>query len=103
MQNDRSQIVLAGDPKQLGPISIDDGLKEFGFDISFTSRLLDCGPYLRHPKYEKTYGFDPRYVTMLIKNYRSSPEILNLYNSIFYGSVLEPVVSKNGFFGFFLA
>ena len=37
--SDRTNVVLSGDPKQLGPIIHSDIAKEFGLDTSFLERL----------------------------------------------------------------
>lgn len=86
------QVVLAGDPKQLGPIIISRYAKNLGLDSSMLERLLD-----HNNCYAKIYGqngneYDPRFVTRLKINYRSVPSILSIYNDLFYDSELEGVV-----------
>lgn len=42
------QIVLAGDPKQLGPVIMGRIAVQGGLDTSWLSRLLDCTLYSRY-------------------------------------------------------
>ena len=91
---DSGQVILAGDPMQLGPVVQSNAATHFGFGESFLSRLLQQFPYQRDPEGFET-GFDPRLVTKLLMNYRSLPEILQLPNSLFYDSELIPQVYIN--------
>lgn len=88
------QVILAGDPKQLGPVLISQIAKQFGFQESFLERLS------QHEYYMPYYGpdaneFDGRFVTKLKKNYRSLPSILKIYNEISYKGELEAEVSED--------
>ncbi|XP_035741515.1 probable RNA helicase armi isoform X2 [Vespa mandarinia] len=87
------QVVLAGDPLQLGPVVQSKLAKQFGLEESFLSRLLYQFPYQRDPEGFETC-YDPRLVTKLIINYRSLPEILELPNSLFYNSELQAKISS---------
>ncbi|XP_014598583.1 PREDICTED: probable RNA helicase armi [Polistes canadensis] len=91
---DYGQAILAGDPLQLGPVVQSRLAKHFGFEESFLSRILHQFPYQRDPEGFET-GYDPRLVTKLVMNYRSLPEILELPNSLFYNSELQPKISCN--------
>lgn len=87
------QIVLAGDPKQLGPMLISRFGRSLGLESSFLERLLD-----RNVCYGPVHGakgneYDPRFVTKLKINYRSVPSILQVYNELFYNSELQTVVN----------
>jgi RNA helicase armi len=78
------QCILAGDPNQLGPISISRFGKIFNFHTSMLERLL-----LHHPYYQQIYGvncneYDPKFVTKLKINYRALPSLLKVYNDLFY-------------------
>ncbi|XP_043665275.1 RNA helicase Mov10l1-like isoform X1 [Vespula pensylvanica] len=86
------QVILAGDPLQLGPVVQSRFAKHFGLEESFLSRLLYQFPYQRDPEGFETC-YDPRLVTKLVINYRSLPEILELPNSLFYNSELQPKIS----------
>nr|CAD7570034.1 unnamed protein product [Timema californicum] len=89
------QVVLAGDPLQLGPVVTSFIAKKYGLGESYLSRLIHRFPYKRDTiGFPNTNGFDPRLVTKLVMNYRSVPEILNLSDSMFYDSELESQVSQ---------
>ncbi|KAM1216197.1 probable RNA helicase SDE3 [Malus sylvestris] len=72
-------VVLAGDPMQLGPIINSREAETFGLGKSYLERLYECDFYRNG---------DRNYVTKLVKNYRSHPEILRLPNELFYGREL---------------
>nr|XP_012147148.1 PREDICTED: probable RNA helicase armi isoform X1 [Megachile rotundata] len=92
VHSDYGQVILAGDPLQLGPVVQSRLAKNFGLDESFLTRLLRHFPYQRDPNgFESQY--DPRLVTKLVINYRSLPEILELSSSLFYDSELIAQVS----------
>ncbi|TPX32696.1 hypothetical protein SmJEL517_g04200 [Synchytrium microbalum] len=88
----RSQIVLAGDPMQLGPVLRSDIVKQFGLHRSYLERLTELPVYKpkqsqdgSHAQYE-----NPHLVTKLVRNYRSHPALLTLPNQLFYNSDLIP-------------
>ncbi|XP_076178459.1 putative RNA helicase armitage isoform X2 [Ptiloglossa arizonensis] len=87
------QVVLAGDPLQLGPVVESKIAKNFGLDESFLTRLLRHFPYQKDPNGFETL-YDPRLVTKLVINYRSLPEILELPSSLFYDSELIAHISS---------
>lgn len=92
VSKNKGQVVLAGDPKQLGPVLVSQVSKLCGFDKSFLERLSE------HEYYLPIYGpdkdeFDSRFVTKLKKNYRSLPSILGIYNKLYYRDELEAQVS----------
>ncbi|XP_076751780.1 putative RNA helicase armitage isoform X1 [Xylocopa sonorina] len=89
---DYGQVILAGDPLQLGPVVQSRIAKNFGLNESFLSRLLRHFPYQRDPNGFETH-YDPRLVTRLVFNYRSLPEILELSSSLFYDSELKAQIS----------
>ncbi|XP_011690877.1 PREDICTED: putative helicase Mov10l1 [Wasmannia auropunctata] len=93
IHSDYGQVILAGDPMQLGPVVQSRLAMYFGLSESFLSRLLHHFPYQRDPEGFKT-GYDPRLVTKLVMNYRSLPEILHLPNMMFYDSELKPQISS---------
>lgn len=85
---------MAGDPRQLGPVIMSRVADMMGLGESLLSRLLIRFPYHRDPEsYPDTDGYDPRLVTRLLYNYRSLPNILSLYSSLFYDSKLISQVS----------
>ena len=91
IHSDYGQVILSGDPLQLGPV-VESGIaKNFGLDESFLSRLLRHFPYQKDSNGFETC-YDPRLVTKLLINYRSLPEILELSSSLFYDSELKAQV-----------
>lgn len=87
----KGQVILAGDPKQLGPVVISQVAKMCEFDKSYLERLSEHDYYL--PVYgSDNSAFDRRFVTKLKKNYRAIPSILGLYNKLFYRDELEAEV-----------
>ncbi|XP_014909667.1 RNA helicase Mov10l1 isoform X2 [Poecilia latipinna] len=73
------QIVLAGDPCQLGPIVKSNLANAFGLGMSLLERLMT------NPLYTKQdWGYNPKLVTKLIYNYRSHEALLMLPSKLFY-------------------
>lgn len=68
-------VVLAGDPKQLGPVVHSREAETYGLGKSYLERLFEANCY---------YEEDERYVMKLIRNYRSHPSILDLPSRLFY-------------------
>ncbi|CAH1967597.1 unnamed protein product [Acanthoscelides obtectus] len=75
-----TQVVLAGDPKQLGPSVFSKEAKRYHLDFSLLERLMDRELYK---------SGDDNYITMLKKNFRSHETILRLPNEMFYSNQLE--------------
>ena len=93
------QVILAGDPLQLGPVIKSRLASQMGLDESFLSRLLQRPLYQRDLQgFLHTGGYNPRLVTRLALNYRSVPEILSLPSSLFYNSSLKSQVHTAHFF-----
>ncbi|CAH0546496.1 unnamed protein product [Brassicogethes aeneus] len=89
------QVILAGDPVQLGPVISNPFASDNGLGESFLERLLNRFPYV--PDFEsfpETSGYDPRLVTKLRYNYRSLEPLLNLTSSLFYNNDLLVTVSS---------
>ena len=73
----QTQVVLAGDPEQLGPIVLSTVSKQHGLQVSLLERLMRASPYARIRTSDSSQlPYDPRFVTKLVRNYRSHPEIL---------------------------
>lgn len=85
-----ANIVLAGDPKQLDAMTKSEQAKDLGFRTSFLEHLCERKLYMRHPKSKK---FNEKYITQLVRNYRSHPSILKLPNELFYDNTLMAVAS----------
>ena len=81
-----SQLILAGDPKQLGPIVASDVCQRFGMSMSYMERLTLREAYGRSSA-DGTYP--PHLLTKLVKNYRSHPTIIKLPNEMFYDNDLQ--------------
>nr|DBA31271.1 TPA: hypothetical protein GDO54_007147 [Pyxicephalus adspersus] len=84
------QIILAGDPMQLGPVIKSRLALAYGLNISLLERLMFLPVYLRD---EETYGacgnYNPLLITKLMKNYRSHAALLHLPSKLFYHKELE--------------
>ncbi|XP_052221615.1 putative helicase mov-10-B.1 [Dreissena polymorpha] len=79
----RAQLVISGDPQQLGPIIRSPISLNFGLAISHMERLMtDIEMY-------KTQPCDERYITKLIRNYRSHDSILEIPRRLFYNNELK--------------
>ncbi|NXG77795.1 SDE3 helicase, partial [Baryphthengus martii] len=79
------QLVLAGDPQQLGPVLRSPLAIEHGLGTSLLERLM-----LHNPLYKKSSrGYNPQFVTKLLWNYRSHEAILRIPNELFYDSELK--------------
>ena len=91
-------VVLSGDPKQLGPIIRSKVAVDGGLAMSLLERLIGLPAYTRAgavgPQ-SASADFDPALITMLVKNYRSHPAILDLPSRIFYMGRLEPCADVN--------
>ncbi|XP_018571512.1 probable RNA helicase armi [Anoplophora glabripennis] len=87
------QVILAGDPMQLGPVVLCKIAAECGLSESYLERLINRFPYVIDPQgFPNTSGYDPRLVTKLLCNYRSLPQILKLTSSLFYNDELIPTI-----------
>ncbi|XP_033181150.1 RNA helicase Mov10l1 [Mastacembelus armatus] len=73
------QIVLAGDPCQLGPVVKSKLATAFGLGMSLLERLMANPLYSRQDS-----GYNPRLVTKLIYNYRSHEALIKLPSKLFY-------------------
>ncbi|XP_035520313.1 RNA helicase Mov10l1 [Morone saxatilis] len=78
------QIVLAGDPCQLGPVVKSRLAAAFGLGVSLLERLMANPLYSR-----QDWGYNPKLVTKLIYNYRSHEALLTLPSKLFYQGELS--------------
>jgi len=85
------QVVLGGDPKQLGPVIHSAAAKKHGLSTSLLERLLARPMYARSTtgSHQAFNGYDPNYVTMLVRNYRSHELLLTVPNALFYHGALQ--------------
>jgi helicase MOV-10 len=77
------QVVLAGDPQQLGPVLQSQIAIQHGLQVSLLERLMKRDVYQRHGD-----SFDPIVITKLLENYHSHPAILHEPNRMFYENEL---------------
>ena len=81
----RSAVILAGDPKQLGPVIKMREIERLGLGRSLLERLFETKPYQKDP--EKGYNSD--FITKLVVSYRCDPRILAPSNKLFYENELK--------------
>lgn len=79
------QVALAGDPKQLGPILRSPFALKYGLGLSLLERMMN--DFSLYQKNEDV--FNSRFVTKLLRNYRSHPAILKVPNELFYDGELQ--------------
>uniref|UniRef100_A0AAY4E943 RNA helicase n=1 Tax=Denticeps clupeoides TaxID=299321 RepID=A0AAY4E943_9TELE len=83
LSGNEGQIVLAGDPRQLGPVIKSKVASAFGLGLSLLERLMAT------PLYSSTEsGYNPVLVTKLVYNYRSHEALLSLPSRLFYSGEL---------------
>lgn len=78
-------LVIAGDPKQLGPVIRSRLAQRFHLDVSLLERLMDCEVYQR----EANGHYSPTRLTKLLKNFRSHNDIIEVPNRLFYDHELK--------------
>ncbi|KAL2090820.1 hypothetical protein ACEWY4_013083 [Coilia grayii] len=88
----KSQLVLAGDPEQLGPILRSPLALRHGLGLSLLERLMRDNPI--YQKSPDTHQYNGRFVTKLLRNYRSHPAILKVPNELFYDNELQVFANK---------
>ncbi|TRY75130.1 hypothetical protein TCAL_00662 [Tigriopus californicus] len=102
-QSQKAQLVLAGDPKQLGPVLQSKLAKIFGLEQSFLERITTAKIYARDSeKFKDHGGYDPVLVTKLVRNYRSHDAIIHMSSKLFYDSELSAqgeLALRNRFIG----
>lgn len=84
-----SQVVLVGDPKQLGPVIRSTRGVRHGLNISLLERLMSLSLYSRR-MINGTESYDSRYLTKLVRNFRSHPGLLEVPSRLFYEGELQP-------------
>ncbi|TFK41436.1 RNA helicase [Crucibulum laeve] len=87
MADNSTNIILSGDPKQLGPIIRSGIAQELGLEVSYLERLMARNIYDVQAGYGKT-------VVKLVKNFRSHSTILQFPNERFYNGDLEPCAER---------
>lgn len=102
-----SQIVLAGDPKQLGPFSSSKVAHDYGYGklLHFFFNLLHFFLFEETSLLERLMNLNvyqsgnENYITMLTLNFRSHPIVLKIPNELFYFGKL---VVSNYFYYYYL-
>ncbi|XP_075170008.1 uncharacterized protein LOC142241985 [Haematobia irritans] len=82
----KSSLIISGDHKQLGAIVKSKRAEEFKLGHSLMERLLERECY--HVNTD-TGNYDRTIQTRLRLNFRSHPEIVNLYSGLYYNHSLE--------------
>ncbi|KAH9835366.1 P-loop containing nucleoside triphosphate hydrolase protein [Rhodofomes roseus] len=82
MADNDTNVVLSGDPKQLGPIIRSAVARDLGLEKSYIERLM------ARPEYDETAGYGVS-VVKLVKNFRSHESILKFPNERFYRGELQ--------------
>ncbi|XP_037682285.1 helicase MOV-10 isoform X2 [Choloepus didactylus] len=83
--NPGGQLVLAGDPRQLGPVLRSPLTQKHGLGHSLLERLLTYNTlYKKGPD-----GYNAEFITKLLRNYRSHPTILDIPNRLYYEGELQ--------------
>jgi hypothetical protein len=86
----RTAILLAGDPRQLGPIVHARAAAAAGLTSSLLERFADADVHTNSGG-----GGDGRLrVTRLTRNYRSHADVLSLPSALFYGAALLPCADE---------
>jgi helicase MOV-10 len=90
--SEKGQLVVAGDPNQLGPVVHHDLAKEHGLATSYLERLMTRSIYRKQPAMIGAAVTVKRYnenvLTKLVENYRSHSTLLQLPNELFYENEL---------------
>ncbi|XP_021708612.1 putative helicase MOV-10 isoform X2 [Aedes aegypti] len=85
-----ASIVLAGDPKQLGPVIQHNYLKQTNHNVSLLERIMKLDLYEMN---RTTKEYNNRYITQLRDNFRSHSMLLNFPNKTFYAGQLRAKAS----------
>jgi helicase MOV-10 len=103
MADPSTNIILSGDPKQLGPIIRSPIARALGLEMSYLQRLMESDVYEVDPDSDTYVWFTSfpckmltgrfHSVVKLIKNFRSHPAILKFPNEQFYAGDLQPCAS----------
>ena len=95
-KENEAQIILAGDPMQLGPVLQSSAAEHCGLGQSFLERLSRTELYKRDESRFKDHGnYDPVLCTKLIRNYRSHEAILRVPSELFYDNELKTEASED--------
>ncbi|XP_054090988.1 putative helicase mov-10-B.1 isoform X2 [Zeugodacus cucurbitae] len=90
--NENSQLILAGDHKQLGPILNSQRAEALGLGVSLMERLLQRKCYDVN---EANGDYNRGIQTRLCRNFRSHPAIVKLFSELYYDNKLKALASKD--------
>ncbi|XP_065080261.1 putative helicase mov-10-B.1 [Ochlerotatus camptorhynchus] len=79
-----ASVIMAGDPKQLGPVVRTEYLKQTVHNTSMLERLMSQGIYKRNRGH-----YNPYVITKLLDNYRSHASLIHYSNQWFYDGELR--------------
>lgn len=82
--NIHASVILAGDPKQLGPVVRTEYLKQTVHNKSLLDRLMSQGIYKRHKGQYNAFV-----ITKLLDNHRSHEALIHYSNESFYDGELR--------------
>ncbi|XP_031633403.1 probable RNA helicase armi [Contarinia nasturtii] len=86
---EHGQVIMAGDPLQLPPITLSNHAKHYDLVRSMLERYINTYKTMDGVvPGEDNNGYDHRLVTKLRRNYRALPSIMKFYNKQFYDSLL---------------
>ncbi|KAF9443544.1 RNA helicase [Macrolepiota fuliginosa MF-IS2] len=85
-----TNVVLAGDNQQLGPIVHSSTTKTLGLGKSYLTRLMAMDIYDIEGNKPGVPGGRGTTIVKLVKNFRSHPDILHFPNMQFYKNELQP-------------
>ncbi|XP_043642316.1 uncharacterized protein LOC122612635 [Drosophila teissieri] len=80
-----SNLILSGDHKQLGPVLQSQRANEWGLGLTLFERLLQRKCY----QVDEDGSYNAAVQTRLVRNFRSHPEIVSLYNNLYYDGKLR--------------
>ena len=83
------RVVLAGDPRQLGPILRSPIAIAHGLGVSLLERLMDGALHRASGDAAGPQSYNPAFVCMLTDNYRSHPALIAVPNALFYNDALK--------------
>ncbi|XP_078488067.1 RNA helicase Mov10l1-like [Ciona intestinalis] len=89
----KGQIILTGDPQQLGAVLKSSYAQHYGLGISLLERLMQLKEYLRDDGIHEK-GYNQLLVTKLVNNYRSHPALLTLPSKLFYHDELKACADR---------
>ncbi|CAE6400981.1 unnamed protein product [Rhizoctonia solani] len=79
-----TNVILSGDPKQLGPIIQSKACNKLGMSVSFLERMTKRNVYSI-----ESGDYMGSNIVKLLQNYRNHPAILRFSNTVFYGGELQ--------------